>query len=140
MAPVSTALIATEAETNNQPDIFTSFHPGPGTWQYLVIDQHTSVSVIIDSVLDFDPVTNRISTETAGTLLNLVAKHDVKVERIMETHAHADHLTAARYLQAKLFQQQQSRPNICIGKRILQVHREIRDRYGRVDWCIRSAI
>lgn len=129
MAPISTALVATKAKTNNQPDVFTSFHPGTGTWQYLVSGQHTSVGVIIDSVLDFDPVTNRISTETADTLLNLVAKHDVKVQRIMETHAHADHLTAARYLQAKLFQRQQSRPNIWIGKRILQVQSTVTEKY-----------
>lgn len=58
--------------------------------------------MLIDPVLDFDPVTNTISTTTADSLLSFIASKKYKIERTLETHAHADHLTAARYVKRQL--------------------------------------
>jgi len=113
-----------------QPDVYQSFHPTTGTWQYIVADPETREAVIIDSVLDFDPGTSRISSVTADKLLALAIEYHLRITRIMETHAHADHLTAARYLQHKLVHQGQPRPDICIGKRITQVQVTFGKKYG----------
>ncbi len=58
--------------------------------------------MIIDSVLDFDPASGLISTKAADELIAAVNENGYKVIRIMETHAHADHLTAAQYLKNQL--------------------------------------
>lgn len=80
----------------------TFFHTADSTWTYLVVDPSTSHCLIIDSTLDFDASSNTVSTTTADGLLAFVEREGLTVERILETHAHADHLTAARYLQQNL--------------------------------------
>ncbi len=112
------------------PEIHPCFEPSTSTWQYVVADPETREAIIIDSVLDFDPVKNRISTESADKLLNLVTSHQYSISRILETHAHADHLTASAYLQRRLVQMGQPRPDICIGKRIIQVQDHFSKKYG----------
>ncbi|KAI9872173.1 MAG: hypothetical protein M1830_001999 [Pleopsidium flavum] len=117
----------------NKPEIHTSFEPNSGTWQYIISDPSTLDCIILDSVLDFDPATNQISTTSADKLLALVNKHNYKVTRILETHAHADHLTASSYLQTQLLQtahHHHHRPLICIGKRITEVQATFGKRYG----------
>ncbi|GAA5851814.1 hypothetical protein JCM8547_000065 [Rhodosporidiobolus lusitaniae] len=84
------------------PTAHTFFHPADSTWTYVVVDPATSHCVIIDSTLDFDLSTNTVTTSTADALLAFVEEQGYKVERILETHAHADHLTAAAYLKARL--------------------------------------
>jgi glyoxylase-like metal-dependent hydrolase (beta-lactamase superfamily II) len=115
---------------SEQPKVYTSFHVASGTWQYLVADPQTHDAVIIDPALDFNPATQQISSENADQLLDLATTNGLKINRIMETHAHADHLTAARYLQQKLLQLHQPRPDICIGKRITEVQSRFAQRYG----------
>ncbi|HMB43284.1 MAG TPA: MBL fold metallo-hydrolase [Luteimonas sp.] len=71
-------------------------HPGSGTWSYVVsrgID-----AVVIDPVLDYDAPSGRIGTNSASRLLQHVADHGLRVHHILETHAHADHLSAAAFL------------------------------------------
>jgi glyoxylase-like metal-dependent hydrolase (beta-lactamase superfamily II) len=116
--------------TSIKPDVYTCFEPVTGTWQYLIADPQSHEAVIIDSVLDIDPGSNRISTESADKLLELVSKHSLLVSKIMETHAHADHLTAATYLQGQLVKLGQKRPDICIGKRIKVVQSTFCTKYG----------
>lgn len=89
------------------------------TWTYLVVCPRTRRAAIIDSVLDFDPLTNTVSTEQADALVAFVEREHITVERILETHAHADHLTAAAYLQLRL--SPEHGPRIPIG-----IHRGIR--------------
>ncbi|KAL1603471.1 hypothetical protein SLS60_005058 [Paraconiothyrium brasiliense] len=113
-----------------EPLIESLFEEQTKTWQYVVADASTKKAVIIDSVLDYDPTTQTISTSTADALLAMVVDRGYYIERILETHAHADHLTAASYLQHRLAQQQGSRPPICIGKRIRQVQELFGARYG----------
>lgn len=113
-----------------QPEIHACFEPKTSTWQYVVADPETKAAVIIDPVLDFDPGTNTISTASADALLAFVDKNGYTVHKLLETHAHADHLTAAKYLQQKLLQRAGSKADLCIGKRIGQVQRLFAKRYG----------
>ncbi|KAF1829923.1 Metallo-hydrolase/oxidoreductase [Decorospora gaudefroyi] len=113
-----------------EPTIHSSFEERTGTWQYVVADPATKKAVIIDAVLDYDPTTQTISTSTADALLKMVSEKGYHIEKILETHAHADHLTAASYLQHRLSQQQGSKPPICIGKRIKQVQELFAAKYG----------
>jgi glyoxylase-like metal-dependent hydrolase (beta-lactamase superfamily II) len=114
----------------HEPIIHHLFHPGTGTWQFVVADPVTKSAVIIDPVLDFDPATATISTPSADKLLSLIHEQGYTVERLLETHAHADHLTASGYLQARLAERQNSRPATGIGKRITQVQETFAPRYG----------
>ncbi|KIX07600.1 uncharacterized protein Z518_02253 [Rhinocladiella mackenziei CBS 650.93] len=106
-----------------EPRVYTIFEPVTGTWQYVVADEATKDAVIIDSVLDYDKGNGRITTHSADQILELVADQHYTVSRILETHAHADHLTASRYLQNVLAQRQPTKtpPPVCIGQRIRQV-------------------
>src|SRR5277367_2423791 len=99
---------------DHKPDIYPCFEPVTGTWQYVVADPETHEAVIIDSVLDFDPAFNRIKTDSADKLLSIVSQYALTITHIMETHAHADHLTAATYLQQQFIGKGQNRPLICI--------------------------
>ncbi|RAK98742.1 MBL fold metallo-hydrolase [Aspergillus ibericus CBS 121593] len=113
-----------------EPTIHAIFETNTGTWQYLVSDPATSSAVIIDPVLDFDRTTQTVSTRSAESLLKTVAECGLKIEMILETHVHADHLTAATYLQRHLAQSQGLNPPIGIGKRITQVQNLFGQRYG----------
>ncbi|BGP20810.1 hypothetical protein JCM10213_001312 [Rhodosporidiobolus nylandii] len=84
------------------PTAHTFYHTSDGTWTYLVVSPSSSSCVIIDPTLDFSPSTFTISASAADGLLAFIEQEGLKVERILETHAHADHLTAAAYLQSKL--------------------------------------
>jgi glyoxylase-like metal-dependent hydrolase (beta-lactamase superfamily II) len=116
-------------QTQN-PIIHSSYEKATGTWQYLVADPSTLQAVIIDSVLDYNPTTQVISTQTADSLFSLISSHKYKITKILETHAHADHLSAASYLQHRIAQSQGLRPPICIGKRITQVQEMFGKKYG----------
>ena len=80
-----------------QPLLIQTFlHAGSGTWSYVVSRGHDAV--VIDPVLDYDAPSGRIGTDSAGQLLQHVADHGLRVHHILETHAHADHLSAAAFL------------------------------------------
>jgi glyoxylase-like metal-dependent hydrolase (beta-lactamase superfamily II) len=80
--------------------------------------------------LDYDAATATISTHTADSLLDQVKQMGYEIDLILETHAHADHITAASYLQKRLAEQQGYRPLIGIGRRISQVQEAFRQRYS----------
>lgn len=115
------------------PTVDSIYEPKTGSWQYIVADPSTSSAVIIDPVLDYDAATAKISTSTADSLLAKVGEHRYKVEMILETHAHADHLTAANYLQKKLAQLQGQAPLIGIGSRIIEVQKFWAEKYRIAD-------
>ncbi|KAF2004992.1 Metallo-hydrolase/oxidoreductase [Amniculicola lignicola CBS 123094] len=131
-----TATISTQASFSTQtiipqePTIHSVYETKTGTWQYVVVDPSTKKAVVIDAVLDYDPATQVISTEAADGLLSLISEKGYKIEKILETHAHADHLTAASYLQKQIEQQQGYKPPICAGKRITQVQDLFGAKYG----------
>ncbi|PNP38554.1 hypothetical protein TGAMA5MH_09635 [Trichoderma gamsii] len=113
-----------------EPTIHSEFEPDTGTWQYIVADSSTMTAAIIDPVLNFDRTSQSLATHTADALLALVKEKGYKVDWVLETHVHADHLTAASYLQKRLAEQQGHKPYIAIGKRIGQVQRFFGKRYG----------
>jgi glyoxylase-like metal-dependent hydrolase (beta-lactamase superfamily II) len=85
-----------------QPDISAFFDPVTNTVSYLVADPETATAAIIDSVLGYDASSGRTATTSADRLIAAVKERSLSVAWILETHVHADHLTAAHYLQQKL--------------------------------------
>lgn len=84
------------------PVIQSFFHAATNTWSHLVSNGDGTAAAVIDPVLDFDPASGRVSTESAQALLAAVHAHRLRVEWLLETHAHADHLTAADWLRREL--------------------------------------
>lgn len=113
-----------------EPIVHTIFEKVTSTWQYIVADPSTRHAAIIDPVLDFDPAANTISTANADELLSLVKEEGYVVTHLLETHAHADHLTASHYLQRALLTAMHPRPVVCIGKRIKLVQDTFAHKYG----------
>lgn len=74
------------------------FHADTNTYSYVVSDPRTKKAAIIDSVLDYDNAAGRTSTETVDGIIAYVKKQGFEVEWLLETHIHADHLSAAPYL------------------------------------------
>ena len=80
-----------------------AFHDSAtGTISYIALDLETNHCALIDSVLDYDAKAGRTSTASADRLIARVVELEARVEWILETHVHADHLTAAPYLQAQV--------------------------------------
>lgn len=106
-----------KAQSDNalQPVVAGFFDPPTFTVSYIVSDAATKEAAIIDSVLDYDPNSGRTSLNSADMLIEYVKTHKLSVKWLLETHAHADHLSAAPYLQEKLGGQ------IAIGEHITTV-------------------
>ena len=85
-----------------KPTVHGIFAPATWTVTYVVYDGPGSACAIIDSVLDYDPKSGRTQHTSADKVIAFVREHQLKVEWILETHAHADHLSAAPYLKEKL--------------------------------------
>lgn len=83
-------------------DIRPFLHPPTGTWSYVVSDPETGAAAVIDPVLDFDLKSGRIWADAADSVITYVREQALNVAWILETHAHADHLSAAPCLRAKL--------------------------------------
>ena len=79
-----------------QPAVTSFFDPATYTYSYVVQDPDSSACVIIDSVLDYDAASGRTKTESAEKIVAFVREHKLDVEWILETHVHADHLSAAQ--------------------------------------------
>ena len=84
------------------PQVHGIFDPTTWTVTYVVFEKPGTACAIIDSVLDYDPKSGRTSHPSADKVIEFVKANDLKVEWILETHAHADHLSAASYLKAEL--------------------------------------
>lgn len=82
--------------------IKTFFDPDTATFTHIVSDPNTGKAAIIDSVLNYDQYSGRTSTKSADILINYIKEHNLSVEWILETHIHADHITASHYLKEKL--------------------------------------
>ena len=90
------------ADAALRPEIASFFDPDTFTVTYVVHDPATMEAAIVDSVLDFDPSSGRTKTTSADAVIDYVTSHNLKVTWLLETHAHADHLSAAPYLQEKV--------------------------------------
>ena len=84
------------------PTVQAFFDPATWTVSYVVYEQPGSAAAIVDSVLDYDPKSGRTRTTSADRLIAFVREQNLTVEWILETHAHADHLSAAPYLKKQL--------------------------------------
>ena len=78
--------------------VHPDFHAATGTWSYVL--SRGRDAVVIDPVLDYEAASGRIATDSARRLLGHVREHDLHVHHILETHAHADHLSAAAFIKA----------------------------------------
>ena len=99
------------------PTIQAFFDKATNTISYLVSDPASDVAAIIDPVLDYDPASARTSTASADDILAAAAAQGLRVTRVLETHAHADHLSAAHYIR------EQTGAAIGIGGRITEVQK-----------------
>jgi glyoxylase-like metal-dependent hydrolase (beta-lactamase superfamily II) len=99
------------------PHIEAFYDTVTGTVSYVVYDAPRGHAAIIDPVLDYDPKAGRTSTTAADKLIRFVREQGLQADWILETHAHADHLSAAHYLKQALG------GRIAIGDRIRQVQR-----------------
>ncbi len=103
------------------------FDPDTGTFTYVVYEHEGGAAAIIDPVLDFDPVAARTATRSADAVLAFVRQHALQVEWILETHAHADHLSAAGYLADTLH------APVAIGHGIIAVQQRFKTLFGLGD-------
>lgn len=85
-----------------QPKVKSFFDEATSTATHVVSDPKTGHAAIIDSVKDFDPKSGRTSTKSADEVISYIRAEELTVEWILETHVHADHLTAAPYLKQEL--------------------------------------
>jgi glyoxylase-like metal-dependent hydrolase (beta-lactamase superfamily II) len=86
----------------SSPVVHSFYHKETGTWSYVVADPATRVSAIIDPVLDYDSKSGRTSTTSAQQLIDTALQNTYRIEWILETHAHADHISAAPFVKKNL--------------------------------------
>ena len=91
-----------QADKRLRPSIAGFFDEATNTVSYVVHDPKTGEAAIIDSVLDFDAASGRTSNGSADRMIEYVTSNNLKVTWLIETHAHADHISAAPYLQERL--------------------------------------
>lgn len=103
------------------PCVEPFFDPVTSTFTYVVHAGDGTPAAIIDSVLDYDPKSGRTSTQSADRVIAFVHEHGLQVQWVLETHAHADHLSAAQYLKAHLG------GTIGIGEQIKTVQHKFKD-------------
>ncbi|MFO7189564.1 MAG: MBL fold metallo-hydrolase, partial [Pseudomonadota bacterium] len=104
-----------------RPNIEAFYDPVTATISYVVYDKPGGRAAVIDSVLDYDPKSGRTSTASADRILDFLASQSLTVDWLLETHAHADHLTAAQYLKSKCG------GRIAIGAHITEVQKVFRE-------------
>lgn len=104
------------------PQVRTFFDPATFTASHVVRDPRSSACAIIDTVLDFDMASGRTATDSAAALVQYVRDEGLQVQWLLETHAHADHLSAAPWLQ------QQVGGQLAVGAHITRVQ----DTFGNI--------
>jgi len=102
-------------DKTRRPSIAGFFDEATNTISYVVHDPKTGEAAIIDSVLDFEAASGRTSNGSADRIIEYVTSNNLKVTWLIETHAHADHISAAPYLQERLG------GKLAIGREIIRV-------------------
>jgi glyoxylase-like metal-dependent hydrolase (beta-lactamase superfamily II) len=97
------------------------YDPSTFTLTYVVHDPDSGDAVVIDPVLDYDPLSSAVGTRSIEPVFDHVARERLKVHWVLETHAHADHLSASQVLKSKLG------AKIAIGGRITEVQQTFKD-------------
>jgi glyoxylase-like metal-dependent hydrolase (beta-lactamase superfamily II) len=106
------------------PDVTAYYDEPTGSVTYLVADPGSDHAAIIDPILDYDEKAGRISTASADTILAEIGQRKLTIDWILDTHPHADHLTALSYLKDKL-----GAP-IAIGEKVVEVQKLWREIYN----------
>ena len=83
---------------SQQPSVEAFFHEATNTFSYVVWDRQTGQAAVIDSVLDYDAAAGRTAHEAADQIIAFVRKSGLTVSWVIDTHVHADHLSAAPYI------------------------------------------
>ncbi|MBS8226324.1 MBL fold metallo-hydrolase [Vannielia litorea] len=109
-------------DTTVKPEVEAFFDPATNTISYVVKDPSSNHCAIVDSVMDIDYAAGRITYDNADEIIAYVQKNDLTVDWLIETHVHADHLSAAPYIQQKLG------GKIGIGEHI----KTVQDTFGKV--------
>lgn len=112
---VAAQIARAQAEQALRPSIAGFFDEATNTVSYVVHDPASGEAAIIDSVLDYEAASGRTSYGSADLIVEYVTSNNLKVNWLIETHAHADHISAAPYLQEKLG------GKLAIGKEIIRV-------------------
>lgn len=100
------------------------FEPSSSTFSYVISNTVTRICSVIDSVLDYDSLSKKTSTQHADEIIAYIQAQQFTLEWILETHVHADHLSAARYLQQKLG------GKLGVSKHIKDVYQNFSDTYN----------
>lgn len=105
-----------------KPTVKEFFDKATWTLTYVVSDENTRDAIVIDPVWDYDPGASKMSTESVERVLDYIQENELKVHYILETHAHADHVSGSQVLKQKL-------PNakVGIGARIVDVQKVFKD-------------
>ena len=106
------------------PDVTAYYDEPTGSVTYLVVDPGTNHAAVVDPILDYDEKAARIATQSADRLLADIRKRELTVDWILDTHPHADHLSALSYLKEKL-----GAPT-AIGENVVAVQKLWRDMYN----------
>jgi len=85
-----------------KPEVTAFFDPATNTISYVVKDPASNACAVVDSVMDIDYAAGRITYDHADEIIAHIEKHGLELEWLIETHVHADHLSAAPYIQQKL--------------------------------------
>jgi glyoxylase-like metal-dependent hydrolase (beta-lactamase superfamily II) len=107
------------------PVVTPFFHADTWTWSHVVVDPDQRHAVIIDPVLDFDAKSGRTSTTSAQQIVDHIEAQSLDVRWILETHAHADHLSAGAWLKSQF-----SNARLAIGAGIVEVQKTFRPIYN----------
>lgn len=118
LAGVASQITNTRDNVLSRPAVESFFDEETHTVSYIVHDPQSGRAAIIDSVLDYDWAAGRIATTSADSLIEFIARRGLGVDWILETHVHADHLSAADYLQQRLS------GRIAIGREIIGVQQQ----------------
>ena len=116
---------AFSSKVANPLEVKPFFEEVTNTAQYVIFDKTTNEAAIIDPVLDLEFHSGKLTTTSADKLLTFVESNKLKVNWILETHVHADHLTSSSYLQKVLQKQQSTNPKIAISKEVVTVQRTL---------------
>ena len=114
------------------PLVRSFYHVPTNTWTHVVADPATRAAAIVDPVLDFDPASGRVGSESAQAVLACAREQRLRVAWILETHAHADHLSAADWLKRALATAG-TPARVAIGAGIRSVQRHFRDVFALGD-------
>src|SRR5689334_18716958 len=111
-----------------KPDVTGYYHEPTGSIAYLVADPASGHAAVIDPVLDYDEKAAHISTESADAILTDIGKRKLTIDWILDTHPHADHLSAVGYLKDELG------AKTGIGEKVIAVQNLWRQIYNLADF------